>query len=342
MSAATNMRRALTGARVLLALRILFGLLGLAIIVVTLLPLSDSDAGWIRIWDFPRPQVAAASAIAVLGLLLAGGWRRRRTALLAVAVAGAGVYQMMLIGPYTPLVPVEVRQVADAPAERCLSIFIANVHQDNRKSAPLLEMVGDYEPDIVLLMETDAWWAGEMAPLAKEFPMTRREIRTNTYGIMFFSRLPGSARIRHFVSTDIPSVEADLALPDGRRFLFFGVHPEPPLPTQSSSERDAELIHVAREVRKAGGEPAIVAGDLNDVAWSLTTGRFEEISGMLDPRVGRGLYPSFHANSILMRWPLDHLFHTDEFRLSRLKVLPDIGSDHFPVFASLCMRKAAD
>ncbi len=59
---------------------------------------------------------------------------------------------------------------------------------------------------------------------------------------------------------------------------------------------------------------------------------FREISGMLDPRVGRGLFNTFHAGIPLLRWPLDHIFHSADFRLVRLERLPAIKSDHFPVF----------
>ena len=36
-----------------------------------------------------------------------------------------------------------------------------------------------------------------------------------------------------------------------------------------------------------------------------------------------------------MRWPLDHVFTTEEFRVKRIEVGHDIGSDHFPAFAEI-------
>lgn len=123
-------------------------------------------------------------------------------------------------------------------------------------------------------------------------------------------------------------------VPSGAQITLHCVHPEPPQVGSDVEERDAELLLVGREVAADRG-PTVVCGDLNDVAWSHSTRLFQRVSGLLDPRVGRGLYATFHAGYWFARWPLDHVFHDASFRLARLQVLGPIGSDHFPVFVRL-------
>lgn len=122
----------------------------------------------------------------------------------------------------------------------------------------------------------------------------------------------------------------------GQRLHFYGVHPMPPSPTEHyrSTERDAEVLLVGKETRQQSG-PVIVAGNLNDVAWSHTTRLFRRVSGLLDPRIGRGLFSTFNARYFFLRWPLDHVFVSHHFKLVQLRRLPNGGSDHFLILVSL-------
>ena len=133
---------------------------------------------------------------------------------------------------------------------------------------------------------------------------------------------------------DVPSIVARLALRCGDETDFYALHPRPPHAFQASTDRDAEILVVGREIRERG-EPAIVAGDLNDVAWSHVTRLFRRLSDMLDPRIGRGLYATFNARRPLLRWPLDHIFFTEDFRVVRLERMGFIGSDHYPILVEL-------
>ena len=97
---------------------------------------------------------------------------------------------------------------------------------------------------------------------------------------------------------------------------------------------------MAREVADAAG-PTVVAGDLNDVAWSYTTRLFRRVSGLLDPRIGRGLFATFPAARPWLRFPLDHVFHSPDLRLAGLRSGPRVGSDHLPIHAEFRLEAGA-
>ena len=134
---------------------------------------------------------------------------------------------------------------------------------------------------------------------------------------------------------DTPSVLAELTAPDGATaFRFVGLHPRPPVPGQDTDERDAEVLYAARFARRSG-VPLVAMGDFNDAAWSDTSQRFKHVGGYLDPRIGRGLYASFNANHWLIRCPIDQLFVTPDVAVVSFGRGPHVGSDHFPIVATL-------
>ena len=297
--------------------------------VCTGLPLVESDEWWIRIFDFPRLQIAGVMAIALVVFVLtrpsARGW------LLVLPLSFLALaWQVWMIAPYTPAWQVEMLAVERCGEESRVRFLMANVLQENRNAQSLLRLVNETDPDIILLTEVDDWWVQEMQTLVETHPNTVREPLSNTYGIALYSRLPlAYSEVRHIVDDDIPSILTQVRLPDGGTFSLWAVHPTPPRPGGDTDQRDAELLLVAKEVA-AQEAPAIVAGDLNDVAWSTTTTLFQEISGTLDPRIGRGLYATFNADWPLLKWPLDHLFASEQWTLGEFRRLADIGSDHFP------------
>ena len=316
----------------LLTLLTALGVLGVG---ATLLPYSGSKAWWVRIWDFPRPQVAAANAVALLGLVALRGvpdaWSAGFIALLAACI----LWQARRILPYTWLWRRQMVRAKGPPGERTVSILVVNVLMTNRRLDGLLASFAATDPDLVLAVETDPWWTEELSRALPEHRFRVPYPLDNTYGITLLSRLELERPVVRFLLTrEIPSIRARVRLRSGEPILLYALHPEPPSPTEaeSSLERDAELVLVGREIA-ASPEPAIVAGDLNDVAWSHTSRLFQRLSGLLDPRIGRGLYSTFHARWPGLRWPLDHVFASREFLLRDIRRLPGFGSDHFPILA---------
>lgn len=328
--------------------RLAVGLLSLVLVFGTAVPLLRSDAWWIRVFDFPRIQIAVLIVLTLAGyavLHLYGPLQPWEYALAAV-VCLALVWQLYSIAPYTVLYP---RQMSDSRAEddsNRISLLIYNVLSDNREVVALRDLIRDNDPDIILLTEPTRWWFEQLDGLEDDYPYTLFQPQENHYGKLLYSRLElEDPEIRYLIEPEIPSIRTKVRLRSGTVVILYGVHPPPPGPKRPDDEkdderedsdiRDAELMLVAKEVKKLGDVPVIVAGDLNDVAWSRTTHLFQRIGGLLDPRVGRGFFNTFNTKSRLLRFPLDHIFASRHFLLVELRRLPDIGSDHFPLFAVL-------
>ena len=313
------------------------GMVGLALFFIlgTVLPLFSHDHWAIRIFDFPRVQISVGAAVTLGGLLVLGPSSFEEYAV--VVVLGAClVYQIDHILPYTPLAPTQVRTAAGNEGES-ISLLVCNVERPNRDAESVLTLIEDVDPDLFLALETDSWWIEKLRDVEVRCADALTHPREDEYGMALYSKLPlVGPEVRFLVEEDVPSIHTGIKLPSGAMVFLHGLHPRPPHPTHGpdTTERDAELLYFARQVQDRDA-PVIVAGDLNDVSWSYTARLFQNVSGLLDPRIGRGTYNTFHARYPLFRYPLDHVFHSSDFRLAELEVLPYVGSDHFPVYVEL-------
>jgi endonuclease/exonuclease/phosphatase (EEP) superfamily protein YafD len=287
-------------------------------------------------------QIASGLAIVLAAYLPIYGTFNALDAVFTLAVGGALLDQVLRIFPYTPLAPKEVVEAHPGNSEATIRILIANVLMENRRAEDLLALVREKDPDLLLAVETDNWWHKQLEVLDGDYPHSLKQPQSNYYGMHFFSKLElRSPAVRFLVEDDVPSVRAGMRLRSGHWIEFYGIHPRPPEVKEDTEERDAEILLVGKQI-KSDGRPSIVAGDLNDVAWSHTTRLFQRISGTLDPRRGRGTFNTFHAHYPIFRWPLDHIFHEASFTLIGLERLRNIGSDHFPVFATLQYEPKAE
>jgi endonuclease/exonuclease/phosphatase (EEP) superfamily protein YafD len=317
---------------------------GLWVVSGTALNLSRHPHWYVRGWDFPRTVVAALALLCAIpyAIFFSRGEWYDLAFLGALALAFA--WQVWNIVPYTPLAPKAVERARQPGGDHTFRLVVSNVLMENRQYERWLSVIRAARPDVVLALEVDHGWDAAIAPLAETHPHVVKKVLDNYYGMALYSRLPlHGAEVRFLVQDDIPSIHVEVELEGGERVTLHGVHPRPPEPNsgQDSAPRDGELMTLAKGFARRRRRPTVVAGDLNDVAWSYTTHLFLRESRLLDPRLGRGFYNTFNANSRLFRFPLDHVFHSREFRLGELRVLPHVGSDHFPVLIELSYEPEA-
>ena len=297
------------------------------------------DEWWFRGADFPRLQILFVGLVALAGLLFINAeWTSVRE-LLLLGVIAAVAYQLKMVLPYTPVWKKQVLHVRQDQlnVEQQISLLVANVLTPNHKYHLLLEQIDHLQPDVVLTLETDQIWQEALKPIEADYPYRVAVPQDNLYGMHLYSRLPlADTEVKFILSDETPSIHTTIRLRSGLDVQLYCLHPKPPSPTEAkdSTLRDAELLIVGDQIKDID-ESCIVMGDLNDVAWSRTTRLFQRISGLLDPRVGRYFMNTFHADYPLLRWSLDHIFHSTDFGLVEMKRLPHIGSDHFPIYVVL-------
>lgn len=305
-------------------------------LVPTIASLTRFDQWWVRGFDFPRLQVSVLTLFFLILVLIVFPMGSTWQVITGSWLSLSFLYQAVKIFPYTILARKQVFRLEGRKADTRVSILVSNVLTPNKKYQKLLDLVQYWDPDILLTLETDKVWEEKLSVIEENYPHTVKIPQDNLYGMHLYSKLElEDIEVKFLISEEIPSIHGNVILRNGEKIKIHCLHPKPPSPTEddTSTKRDAELLLVGKEVKDHNS--TLVFGDLNDVAWSRTTRLFQQISGLVDPRIGRGFYNTYHAGIPVFRWPLDHVFHSKDFALLKLKRLPNIGSDHFPIYIEL-------
>lgn len=306
--------------------------IALAVVITSLLPLTNSVIWWIRMWDFPRLHIAIlALVVLIAALLFAVSFMLPMIGLMFAVL----LYQSIQIFPYTPFARNEVDLVATPSNEANVSMLSVNVLMENTRYDDLIRIIEREDPDILFLMETDEAWHDAVARVLDRYTTVKTHLSDDHYGLIFATRLdPVNVDLLWPDQDDTPTVKAVLRGPDGTEFNFIGLHPRPPVPGNTTAVRDQQIKDAALMTSSAD-RPTVCMGDFNDVAWSWTTRRFKRYGNFLEPRVGRGMISSFHARYPFMRLPIDQFFLTGDVNLVSFNRLESFGSDHFPMAATV-------
>ena len=315
----------------------------LVVIISTIIPFIRHDFWIFRVFEYPRLQKLSLN-IGLIALVLLLSFPTRTIDWIVFGGLVVNIsYLSYLVFPFTVFGKKQIISNQRTDGVDNLRILIANVYQENRRSKDYHELIQFCDPDVVLMVETNKWWQNEMDSIENTYHYQLKAPLENTYGMLLYSKFPlTDAKVNYLVKSDIPSMEAIVEIKSGQKVKLFCLHPEPPVPQENprSTERDKEILIVADKAKKIK-LPVVVMGDLNDVAWSYTTALFGKVSGLLDPRRGRGFFNSFNAKYWLLRFPLDHIFCSTDFALSSIKRLSNCGSDHFPMCVDLKYMPAA-
>ena len=221
---------------------------GSLVIAATLLSLLRAKAWWVRIWDFPRVQLAVLALLALMSWVFGAPWHAWPHLLFTFALLAVIAFQGVLVWRYTPLAPREVQQSQSNDRAQQLSLVVANVLQTNRQADLLLAAIRETDPDIVLCAETDDWWQTQLDALLVAYPHTIRCpclipmacCFTRAYSCM---KPPWISWLSQTSLRCKPKLYCAMA----QRVWLNCVHPPPPVPGESdeSTERDSALLRLA-------------------------------------------------------------------------------------------------
>jgi len=310
---------------------ILFYILFLLVLLLTFLPMLKNQHWFFRLGDFLKVHVLYLSIILiVIGMINYKTVNPLFNTILVLII----IFHAKTIIKYTSLYSLPLKNKSEDSSSN-ISILSANIYQFNKDFKKFQELIFINNPDIFITLESNSDWEIANRILEKNYPHTHKVTLENTYGMHLYSKFPlSNIKENYFVADDIPSLEVHFHLKEGYHFVLFVVHPPPPSPTEetNSKERDGELLSVAKRLNELN-KPSIVIGDLNNVGWAKSTTLFMKSGNLIDPRIGRGLISTFHAKYWFMRIPIDHIFHTKEIFVHKIKKLDAFGSDHFPIWA---------
>lgn len=302
------------------------------LVAATFLPFANNKHWFFRNFDFVRLQILflmCCSFLSILLFLQFNLWSIVSLIALFIAI----IVQLKIISPYINLSKNNYK--SNPPNKQVIKLLSSNVYQENNNYSAFLQLVKDLNPDIILAMETDTKWVENLKSLEQDYPHFKKVPFDNTYGMCFYSKLKTkSIKTHFFLQDDRPTIEALLQTENNQEFVFFGIHPPPPSPTEekTSKEKDGELMLIAKHIRILK-LPIIAAGDFNNVCWSKIAHLFAKVSNLNDCRINKGFFSTFPVSPFFLRFPLDLMYSSNGVQVTKMLVKENIDSDHLPFYS---------
>lgn len=249
---------------------------------------------------------------------------RRHTVMVVIALIGTVLNASIVLPIY---------QVVDQPAFApgpSVKLILFNVNRENVKHDDVISFIRREDPDVFGLLEVNEAWASALNALSSQYPYSKRDVRSDNFGIVLFSKTPITGAHTVFLSDGkVPTIIAQVQHA-GRPINFMVTHPVPPLSAGFAADRNQQLQRLG-ELAKQSDLPLVLAGDLNTPPWSFNFRELVEQAGLHGSRQGFGLQPTWPSFMKILYTPIDHVLVSDHIHIVDRSVGPALGSDHHPV-----------
>ncbi len=299
--------------------------LGLAVLVVVgffgaLHPVLDAFSHF-------RLHFAAAMAVAALFLAFFAGRRLQAALMISVALLATAMTLGLPWQQNDGVRAADASMIAGSGSAR-YRLLQLNLRYDNPHPEEVLSLVGRLEPDVITFEEVSQHWLPKLELLRARYPysLVCEAPSFSTGGVAILSRRPFAAAPHCLPGKTLAIAAIDFG---GRRADVAAMHLGWPIVYR----QHRQLERYAGDLSDLG-RTAILAGDLNAVAWSDTARRVASY-GRLKPagRVG----PTWLWRRLpdwLRPWiglPIDHVFVKGAVLPLSLERLGNVGSDHLPL-----------
>lgn len=282
---------------------------------------------WLDVLANFRAQYAVVLTVLGLVVLASARWRWAGYGVLAAAVVNLiTVLPLYVASPGTP--------TSGVPTVRVVSF---NVLSDNESFAEVIEYLRRVDADLVLLHEISRPWEIAIESSELGYEVIRPRADHLIFGTLVLIRGEVTRAVSHGFAEAQPRAVEVTFVPDGwpEEVSVLATHPLAPSTERRARLRDSQVLFAAEwAAEQEGGY--LVVGDFNATPWSWSIRHMLSTTELRNSQLGFGLQPSFPTTSwLILRVPIDHLFHSPGLAVRDRQTGPSLGSDHVPLIVDL-------
>ena len=259
---------------------------------------------------FTIPLLTAACLGCVVSLVA----RQTRAFMLTAAAA--------IVLAWSSLPQINPPQAHPAPGGQTLRLVFANLWMDNPTPARLLPWIHDNNPDIVIIVETNAKARNDLLPSIR----ATRPYFYSRFDTIIASRWP--LRNGHPIHLGFALNQVTVDTPEGP-FDLVVVHLHRPWPYSKASVHPTQFKALARALASVTPRRCVMVGDFNSPPLASGMQDFVKFSGMHTAPALWGTWNSKFPG--LLRLNIDNALASPDFVFTQRKVGPFNGSDHRPI-----------
>jgi endonuclease/exonuclease/phosphatase (EEP) superfamily protein YafD len=224
-----------------------------------------------------------------------------------------------------------------------IRVVVFNINVENDQWAAIADALRTQQPDVAVLIETTPQATTELSTrLANLLPFS---FRASGRDLTILSRLP-------LISPESKTFSSGTALitslqVQDKTVKLIATHPKVPIKPSVLAIRNALLAQLATYIKSQKNESLIFLGDFNLTPWSPYYAQLVQQIQLHNTRLGFGIQPSWIESTTylavpdwltaLIKLPIDHIFVSQDIRVSNCKTLKAANSDHRMLWSDLVL-----